>query len=71
MITRRSQIGFVSLRDQIAARVARHEFPSAVWLVAQGDDVAVDAVGTTAIDGTAPMRRDTIFRIASMTHDTR
>ncbi|MDP9178023.1 MAG: beta-lactamase family protein [Gemmatimonadota bacterium] len=56
-----------SLRDPMVARVTRHEFPGAVWLVAQGDDVAVDAVGVTAIDGTAPMRRDTIFRIASMT----
>src|SRR3989454_746563 len=57
----------VSLRDPMAARVTRHEFPGAVWLVAQGDDMAVDAVGVTAIDGSAPMRRDTIFRIASMT----
>src|SRR2546430_14882547 len=57
----------VSLHDPMAARVTRHEFPGAVWLVAQGDDVAVDAVGVTAIDGSASMRRDTIFRIASMT----
>ncbi|MGH8543579.1 MAG: serine hydrolase domain-containing protein, partial [Gammaproteobacteria bacterium] len=55
------------LRDLMAPRVARQEFPGAVWLVAQGDDVAVDIVGVTAVDGTQPMRRDTIFRIASMT----
>src|SRR3989454_4194137 len=57
----------VSLRDPMAARVTAHEFPGAVWLVAQGDELAADAVGVTAIDGSAPMRRDTIFRIASMT----
>jgi CubicO group peptidase (beta-lactamase class C family) len=56
-----------ALRDPMAARVAQKEFPGAVWLVAHGNDVAVDAVGATAIDSTAPMRRDTIFRIASMT----
>ena len=64
---RRLQGRVVSLHDPMAARVTRHEFPGAVWLVAQGDDVAVDAVGVTAIGGSAPMRRDTIFRIASMT----
>src|SRR6266545_3182938 len=65
--TRPLQRRFIPLRDQMAARVARQEFPGAVWLVAHGDDVAVDTVGVTAIDGSAPMRRDTIFRIASMT----
>jgi CubicO group peptidase (beta-lactamase class C family) len=55
------------LHDQMAARVAQDEFPGAVWLLAQGDDIAVDTVGVTAVGGTLPMRRDTIFRIASMT----
>jgi CubicO group peptidase (beta-lactamase class C family) len=55
------------LHDAMAARVAQGEFPGAVWLVAQGDEVAFDAVGVTAIGGTTSMRRDTIFRIASMT----
>jgi CubicO group peptidase (beta-lactamase class C family) len=49
------------------AQLASGLFPGAVWLVAQGDDVAVDMIGTQAIEGTAPMQRDTIFRIASMT----
>jgi hypothetical protein len=39
------------LHDQMAARVARDEFPGAVWLLAQGDDVAVDTVGVTAVGG--------------------
>ncbi|HXI56856.1 MAG TPA: serine hydrolase domain-containing protein [Polyangia bacterium] len=55
------------LHDQMAARIARDEFPGAVWLVAQGDDVAVEAVGLSAVGGKLPMRRDSIFRIASMT----
>jgi CubicO group peptidase (beta-lactamase class C family) len=55
------------LREPMAARVAQHQFPGAVWLVARGDEVTVDTVGMTSIDGSAPMRRDTIFRIASMT----
>ena len=55
------------LHDQMAARVAQDEFPGAVWLLAQGDDIAVDTVGVTAVGGNLPMRRDTIFRIASMT----
>jgi CubicO group peptidase (beta-lactamase class C family) len=49
------------------AQMANGLFPGAVWLVAQGDDVAVDMIGKQAIGGVAPMRRDTIFRIASMT----
>ncbi|MDP9179736.1 MAG: beta-lactamase family protein, partial [Gemmatimonadota bacterium] len=49
------------------AQLASGLFPDAVWLVAQGDDVAVHMIGTQAIGGTAPMQRDTIFRIASMT----
>jgi CubicO group peptidase (beta-lactamase class C family) len=49
------------------AQLASGLFPGAVWLVAQGDDVAVDMNGMQAIGGTAPMQRDTIFRIASMT----
>lgn len=55
------------LHNMMLARAARGEFPGAVWLVAHGGDVAVDMVGVTAVGGTAPMRRDTIFRIASMT----
>ena len=65
--SRRMQMNIAPLRELMAARVAKTEFPGAVWLVAHGDDVAVDTVGVTAIDGSTPMRRDTIFRIASMT----
>ena len=62
-----SQPAFPRLRDLMAAQVAQDKIPGAVWLIAQGDDVAVDTVGVSSIGGTVPMRRDTIFRIASMT----
>ena len=58
---------FGRLRALMEEQRATGLFPGAVWLVAQGDDVAVDMIGTQAIDGTASMQRDTIFRIASMT----
>jgi CubicO group peptidase (beta-lactamase class C family) len=35
--------------------------------VARDDDVRVDAIGTTRFGGDVPMRRDTVFRIASLT----
>jgi CubicO group peptidase (beta-lactamase class C family) len=56
-----------SLRDAITARVERGEFPGVVALVARGDDVTVHTVGVTSFGGDVPMRRDTPFRIASMT----
>ena len=40
--------------------------PGAVALMARGDDVEVAAVGDADVDGTTPMSRDSIFRIASM-----
>ncbi|GAA3905274.1 serine hydrolase domain-containing protein [Actinoplanes auranticolor] len=55
------------LRQAMAARVERGEFPGIVTLVARGDDVRVETIGSTAFDGGVPMRRDTVFRIASMT----
>ena len=64
---RRPQARIDAQRGPMLARVSRKEFPGAVWLVAQDGDVVADAVGVTAIDGSAPMRRDTMFRIASMT----
>jgi CubicO group peptidase (beta-lactamase class C family) len=56
-----------SVQQAMAARVERGEFPGIVTLVARGDDVRVDAIGTTAFGGDVPMRRDTVFRIASLT----
>src|SRR6266571_1637409 len=55
------------LHDAMAARVAKGELPGLVTLVARGDDVHVDTIGAMAFGGNEPMRRDTIFRIASLT----
>jgi CubicO group peptidase (beta-lactamase class C family) len=63
----RPSLELAPVRDVLAKQVAENRIPGAVWLVAQGDAVSVDMVGVTAIGGAAPMRRDTIFRIASMT----
>lgn len=41
--------------------------PGAVGLVARGDEVEVVAVGSVDADGSAPMARDSLFRIASIT----
>ena len=41
--------------------------PGAVALVARGDQVDAEAVGFVDIEGSAPMARDSIFRIASVT----
>ncbi|GLY98877.1 serine hydrolase domain-containing protein [Actinoplanes sp. NBRC 103695] len=55
------------LNAAMAARVERGEMPGIVTLVARDDDVTVEAIGVTAFGGDVPMRRDTPFRIASMT----
>jgi CubicO group peptidase (beta-lactamase class C family) len=56
----------VSERVRAAAEphVGDDRVPGLVALVAQGDEVWVEALGTLAIGG-APVRRDSLFRIAS------
>ncbi len=46
--------------------VERGEVPGIVTGICRHGEVHVDAVGNTSLDGPDPMRRDTIFRIASM-----
>jgi CubicO group peptidase (beta-lactamase class C family) len=53
------------MRDVMADHVGRG-VPGMVTLVSRHGEVHVDAIGNMAIGG-APMQRDTIFRIASMT----
>src|SRR3989449_7368783 len=67
MIDSSSQAGFDRLHEAMAARVAKGELPGMVTLVAHGEDVHVDAIGVMAFGRDEPMRRDTIFRITSMT----
>src|SRR6476659_2858978 len=55
--------------DRLDELVARHcapdGVPGAAWLVARHGEVHVGTAGT--IDGSTPVQRDSIFRIASMT----
>lgn len=57
----------MSLRELLQASVDSGHVPGAVALVAHGENVEVQAVGSVDTEGTAPMARDTIFRIASIT----
>jgi CubicO group peptidase (beta-lactamase class C family) len=54
-------------RASLQADIAQGQYPGAVCLVARGDEVLVEALGVSALEGKTPMARDTIFRIASMT----
>jgi len=67
MIDSKSRAGLERLHEAMAARVAKGELPGMVTLVAHREDVHVDTIGVTAFGGAEPMRRDTIFRITSMT----
>jgi len=62
-----SRAGLDRLHQAMAARVAKGELPGMVTLIAHGDDVDVDTIGAMAFGSSEPMRRDTIFRIASLT----
>ena len=63
--------GFSRARlDRMHAAMRRHVesgyTPGLVTFVRHRDGEHVDAIGTMGFDGTVPMRRDTIFRLASM-----
>jgi CubicO group peptidase (beta-lactamase class C family) len=55
------------MHDVMAGYVERDDLPGLVTLVSRRDEVHVAALGMKAIGGSEPMRRDTIFRIASVT----
>jgi hypothetical protein len=52
--------------DVMAGYVERGEVPGLVTLVSRRGEARVEAIGTKAVGGHDPMRRDTIFRIASL-----
>lgn len=54
------------LHNSMTGYVERGEVPGIVTLVSRHGEVHVDAVGRKSLDAPDPMRRDTIFRIASM-----
>lgn len=55
------------MREILQSYVDSGAIPGAVGLVARGDEVEVEAVGWVDAEHSAPMARDSIFRIASIT----
>lgn len=54
------------LRTIMTGYVERGEVPGIITGVSRHGEVHVDAVGNKSLDGPDPVRRDTIFRLASM-----
>jgi len=57
--------GLRRLHDVLARHVESGRIPGLVALVSWGGETHVEAIGTMRHDGGPPMRRDTIFRMAS------
>ena len=55
------------VHDVLSGSVERKGVPGLVALVSREDHVHVEVLGTLSTDQTGPMKRDTIFRIASIT----
>jgi len=60
-----SEEGLQRVHDTMAGYVERGAMPGLVTLLSRRGDVHVDPIGLSSVGG-APMRRDSIFRIASM-----
>ncbi|MCF6471817.1 beta-lactamase family protein [Nonomuraea sp. MG754425] len=60
-----SEAGLRRLREVLVRHVDSGRIPGLVALVGRGEQTHVEAIGTMRHDGGAPMRRDTIFRMAS------
>ncbi|MFF1684945.1 MULTISPECIES: serine hydrolase domain-containing protein [unclassified Streptomyces] len=60
-----SKTGVQRVRDVLARHVESGKIPGLVALFSRGGGTHVEALGTMRHDGGAPMRRDTIFRMAS------
>ena len=61
-----SKTALAHLHDDMTAHVAAGILPGLITLVASGDDVEIDVIGSASFTDTNPMRRDAIFRIASL-----
>ncbi|MDB4951514.1 MAG: hypothetical protein JWM27_4163 [Gemmatimonadetes bacterium] len=62
-----SRARLARMHDVMAGHVESGSMPGLVTLVARRGEVHVDTIGTRAVGGAEPMRRDTLFRIASLT----
>ncbi len=61
-----TRTGLGRMHERLAASVERGVVPGLLALVASGDDVHVEVLGHPSLDDPAPLRRDAIFRIASL-----
>jgi CubicO group peptidase (beta-lactamase class C family) len=55
------------MHDVMAGYVEHGDMPGLITLVSRRGEVHLDAIGMRAVEGHDPIRRDTIFRISSMT----
>jgi CubicO group peptidase (beta-lactamase class C family) len=62
-----SRARLARMHDIMAGYVERGEVPGIVTLVSRRGEVHVDAIGAKTAGSSDPIRRDTIFRISSMT----
>lgn len=62
-----SKSRLVRLHDALAAHVTGGAMPGLVALVSRRGETHVEAIGRQSFESDMPMRRDTIFRLASMT----
>ncbi|MCH5585207.1 beta-lactamase family protein [Shimazuella sp. AN120528] len=60
-----SKTGLQKIREVLTRYVDSGKIPGIVALVSRNDETHVEEIGTMRHDGGAPMRRDTIFRMAS------
>jgi CubicO group peptidase (beta-lactamase class C family) len=66
MADRLTADGLARFADVAASHIGDSAIPGLVALVARGDQVHVEALGTLSVGG-APVRRDSLFRISSTT----
>jgi len=62
-----SKARLARMHEIMAGHIANGRVPGLVTLISRRGETHVDAIGIKAVGGSDPMRRDTIFRIASMT----
>ncbi len=55
------------MHQVLSGYIERKEMPGLVALVSRHDDVHVETLGTMSVGHPAPMKRNTLFRIASIT----
>jgi CubicO group peptidase (beta-lactamase class C family) len=61
-----SPVRLARMHESLARHVDRSRLPGLVALISRHGREHVDAIGTLAFDRSALMRRDTIFRVASV-----